>query len=192
MKVYKYLLKQLKRISQWNYKDIFLKEQEYYKTLDKLPIWNFKQVETGKGIKYLLKLDSYDNLPKISTKLTQKLYEVWDKMDLEYLQKIGITNDYERYLKDKKRLIILELDTCMENDRMKHTILNAHKAKFEQKYKGSQEKIPFLEQVTNVENYFGAVGSFDIYKMSSAKYFMYVKTMQRELKAKEKQELSNG
>lgn len=170
----------------------FRKRYQHYKTLDELPIWNFKQIETGGDIRHLLKLNKYEELPRVSVEKTQELYKVWDNMDLEYLKKIGISNDYERYLKDKKRLILLELDTCMENDRMKHTILNAHKARFEQKYKGSDKKIPFMEQVANLENYFSSINSIDIYKISCSKYFTYVKIMQRELKAREKQQLSNG
>lgn len=146
----------------------------------------------GSDIRFLLKLDKYESLPKIPSELSKKLYEVWDAMDLEYLKKVGISNDYERYLKDKKRLILLELDTCMTNDRMKHTILNAHKVKFEEKYKGSNNKVPFMEQVANIENYFNSLNSIDIYKISCIKYFTYVKIMQRELKQREKQQLSNG
>jgi hypothetical protein len=177
-------LRQLKRISQWNFKGIFYKTQAYYKTLDKLPIWNFKKVEITGNVKYLLNLNSYDELPKLSPKLETKLYTVWDLMDLEYLEKVGINKDYERYLKDKKRLLVLELDTCMQNDRMKHTILKAHKHKFQEKYKGSVDNTPFMEQVANLENYFNSINSIDVYKMSCTKYFTYVKIMQAELKAK--------
>lgn len=161
------------------YSIIFSRDKSFYSHLHKLPIWNFKQVEKTDDFRYLLKMKDYDNMIPISSKLYIKLSKLWEALDLEYLKEVGINKDYERYLKDKKKLMILELDYQITGDRFQKTLYDASKFSFDEKYKGSGEKVPFMEQVANLERYFKF--RLDVKKLNCLQYFTYDKVMRKEI-----------
>ena len=90
---------------------------DYFNSIDELPIWNWwKIAETGNLI-YLHRENDY-------TKEDYSLVSLWNELQNEYLDVFGITDDFERLLRLKKKWIIKKADYLLTGERFKLTELD--------------------------------------------------------------------
>lgn len=74
-----------------------------YRSIEDLPMWNFRKVISTGDIRYLYILEYYKDLPKEHPK-----YEKWDDIFWEYIEAKGVDNNFKLRLELKAKLAILE------------------------------------------------------------------------------------
>lgn len=75
-----------------------------YKSLDFIPMFNFYKVEETGDLRYLLKLDDYEQLPEVDTK---PLKLIWEQMGYEYKDISTRESRKSEILDDLQREILL-------------------------------------------------------------------------------------
>jgi len=57
-----------------------------YRTIADLPMWNWEQIKKTSDLRYLIRLDDYDELPEIDVS-----GDLWDSLQDEFSEKCGMT-----------------------------------------------------------------------------------------------------
>ena len=87
---------------------------DYFNSIEVLPIWNWwKIAETGNLI-YLHKKDYYEGED-------YTLIELWNKLQNEYLDEFGITEEFRKILSLKKKWINKKVEFLTTGERFKLT-----------------------------------------------------------------------
>lgn len=165
-----------------------------YANLRELPIWNFSEAKANFDLRYLLILDDYSNLPKVSEELENELVDLWDKLEIEQMETFGLTNEFIDRVRLKKEIMILELSDPLEENHNALNVLNRLKNEFDRLY-GSEEEEKALSlerEAAIIEKYLGF--SINLKKVSVIKYYSYVEMMREEAKKiiNEQTKLNNG
>ena len=179
MKIYRNLLTRLNQNIKRKSLGKFLNECEVFNSLDELPIWNFKKVQDTADLRYLINLKDYKNLPLINQKFLNKLNVIWEDLEIQYYDKIGIEENFKRYISDQKELLISTLENIIEEDEFKLTLHEILEHKFNEKYNKSNQEVNFDENLAILESYYSF--PIDIKKTSCTKYFTYIKTMKKRI-----------
>lgn len=88
---------------------------DYFNSIEDLPIWNWwKIAETGNLI-YLHKLEEYEG------KEDYNLIELWNKLQNQYLEEFGITEEFRKILSLKKKWINKKVEFLTTGERFKLT-----------------------------------------------------------------------
>ena len=87
-----------------------MNDKKYYIYLDELPIWNWHKIANTGNLIYLHKDNDY-------SKTDYSLVEIWDKLQDEYLEEFGITNEFRAMLVLKKRWINIKSNFLLTGDR---------------------------------------------------------------------------
>ena len=86
-------------------------KKDYFNSIDELPIWNWwKIAETGNLI-YLHKDSDYKGED-------YKPIEIWNKLQDEYLETFGITEDFRKILSLKKKWVEKKADYLITGKRL--------------------------------------------------------------------------
>lgn len=119
-------------------------KRDYFNSIDELPIWNWwKIAETGEL--YFLFKDSD------SKKDASHLHEIWNNIHNEYLDEYGLTDDFKRVLKLKKKWILTQNEYIQTGERFKLTEIDIINAQIqeetqEKKTMSKDDTIIFLEE----------------------------------------------
>jgi hypothetical protein len=90
-------------------------KKDYFNSIEVLPIWNWwKIAETGNLI-YLHILEDYEG------KEDYNLIELWNKLQNEYLDEFGITEEFRKILSLKKKWINKKVEYLTTGERFKLT-----------------------------------------------------------------------
>lgn len=88
---------------------------DYFNSIEELPIWNWwKIAETGNLI-YLHILEDYEG------KEDYNLVSLWNKLQNEYLEEFGITEEFRKILSLKKKWINKKVEYLTTGERFKLT-----------------------------------------------------------------------
>jgi len=139
-------------------------KEDYFNSIEELPIWNWWQIaETGNLI-YLHKNSDY-------TKVDYSLVGLWNHLQNEYLDTFGITPEFEHIIKLKKKWIIKKADYLLTKERFKLTELDIIEAEINETMNdkitvNKDETVIMLETKLNRE--------LNPKKISVKKYYNYI------------------
>jgi hypothetical protein len=152
--------------------------QQYYKTIDKLPIWNwFKLKETGDA-RYLLVLPDYEKLPK---KVDKKIQVIADKLTDKFIERYGF-NDRELAIMEKQRMITAEvLEMLIDDDESHLTAIEIYKHELASLLKKEAKAQTVFQQAAILTSYFKGL-TVDVYNTSVAMFYALSDQMQNEIK----------
>jgi len=90
-------------------------KKDYFNSIDELPIWNWWRIAESGNLIYLHK-GNYDK-----EDYTYKAYLLWNKLQNEYLDEFGITEEFRQILELKKKWISKKTEFLLTGERFKLT-----------------------------------------------------------------------
>jgi len=141
----------------------------YYKTIDTIPIWNLEKINETLDIRYLLKLDDYDELPEKGFD-SDEMVKYYGDISEKLFQMFGLDESFINQARKGKDLLVLQL-MVLSGDKSKKTMLKIK----EEEFNGGKDNTPpatFNEKVVLLEAHFRK--DFDVHKMSALKFYTYI------------------
>jgi hypothetical protein len=96
---------------------------KYFTGIDTLPLYNYSKVSEDNDLRYLLILQDYFELPVISEKEMQQLFEVWEKINDEIIDFNGINIEYKAILRMQKSIALLKCEMITTGDKSIENII---------------------------------------------------------------------
>lgn len=141
-------------------------KKDYFNSIENLPIWNWwKIAETGNLI-YLQKREDYNKQD-----YSFKAFELWNKIQNEYLEEFGITDEFREVLALKKRWIQKKADFILTGERFKLTEIDIIEAQIEET-KNTKIEVDKDDTLIVLEQKLGR--ELDPKKITVKKYFKYI------------------
>ena len=155
---------------------------KYYKTIDKLQIWNwFKLKETGDA-RYLIIRDDYDNLPG---KLPVGLKKAFDDINDEFIDRYGFTSR-EKAIMEKKRAITGKiLDMLADDDESHLTAIMTYQKELDVLTKKQPKNQTVYQQAAIITGYFKGV-TIDVHNTPVSMFYALADQMQYEVEQLER------
>lgn len=134
-------------------------------------MWNYDRVlETG-DLRYLLKLEDYDELPRIWV-----IPQRWEEIQQQVFDRIGMTDTAREGFDKLRRKIQLDLkELSMDEDDPKLSITRTRKKQTEQEEPITQQDL--YDQVAMLRAFFHV--DFDVKKMSVIEYYKQIQLYER-------------
>jgi len=156
-----------------------------YRTIKDLPIWNWNETKKTGDKRYLIRLDDYDDLPKVKVP-----EELWRKLLNEYnneFQDLGSIGNfgYEKFIEHQMLIKEELIASCDDNNPMLSSIITKRKMvekELENLPKSSQT---LEEQAIHMEIFFKI--QFDVKLISTYRWFKYTQEYERRIKELEEQ-----
>lgn len=149
---------------------------KYYNTIDTLPIFNFSKINETEDLRYLVIQSDYFELPKITEKETEELFNVWENINDEIINYVGISEDYKSILRIKKAIALMKVDMITTGDKSSETLIELKEKELLDampKIKHElDESIIYIESVLKIP--------IDVMKCSVKKYFSYIKFISKK------------
>ena len=141
-------------------------KKDYFDSIEDLPIWNWWKIADSGNLIYMQKLDYYDK-----EDYSIKAFELWNKVQNEYLEVFGITDEFRQVLALKKKWIKTKTDYLLTGERFKLTEIDIIDAQIKDTTANKidvdkEDTLIVLEQKLNRE--------LDPKKVSVKKYFKYI------------------
>ena len=141
-------------------------KKDYFDSIEDLPIWNWWKIADSGNLIYMQKLDYYDK-----EDYSIKAFELWNKVQNEYLKEFGITDEFRQVLALKKKWIKAKTDYLLTGERFKLTEIDIIDAQIKDTTANKidvdkEDTLIVLEQKLNRE--------LDPKKVSVKKYFKYI------------------
>ena len=142
-------------------------QKDYFNSIDNLPIWNWWKIAESGNLIYLQKLEDYDG----KEDYTMKAFELWNKLQDEYLDEFGITDEFRQMLTLKKKWIKAKTDFLVTGERFKLTEIDIIEAQISETMTTKvnvkkEDSMIMLEQKLSFP--------LDEKKLSVKKYYNYI------------------
>ena len=149
---------------------------KYYNTIDTLPVFNYGKISELEDLRYLIIQSDYFELPKITEKETAELFNVWENINDEIINYVGISEDYKSILRIKKAIALMKVDMITTGDKSNETLIELKEKELLDampKIKHElDESIIYIESVLKIP--------IDVMKCSVKKYFSYIKFISKK------------
>lgn len=145
------------------------KNSDLYNSLEDLPIFNWWKISNGE-YKYLSK----ENKP---LELTEEVSEMIGKLQQDFFDRYGVSDDFEDYFETQKELLELQVDLAITGDRFLNTKINLIKQKLQakQNYKRKGEE---YELKAYLDKYLGM--QINTKTTSVVEYYGYLELMKKD------------
>ena len=150
---------------------------KYYKHIDFLPMFNYVYVNKTGDLRWLLKLENYDELPEINQDLTDELSKLWDEYQFQIIDVFGLSDVEEITLERQKELTILVNEYMITDDKSLVGFIKK-KQKELKTLKANKVETDIEEQVGHIEKFM--TFQIDLEKTSVSRYLNYVKIMKKK------------
>ncbi|MDX5586492.1 MAG: hypothetical protein QNK20_16520 [Aureibaculum sp.] len=156
---------------------IKLEHLQPYRSIETLPIWNFKKVLELGELKYLLKLDDYGNLPEYD----KDLQEVWEAIYYEWLDEFGESQKANEYRRAKNAYWVAFWKHEHTGERVIINDIRRAKNRIEQLEKEfNKEETKFSKEVEIVERHRSVI--LDVFTIPVIKWYRYIESLQEDIK----------
>jgi len=91
-------------------------KKDYFNSIEDLPIWNWWRIADTGNLIYLKKLEYYEG-----NDYSNYAFDLWNKLQNEYLDEFGITDEFRQMLELKKKWIDIKTDYLITGVRFKLT-----------------------------------------------------------------------
>jgi hypothetical protein len=139
-----------------------------------MPCWNWFKVHEEGNFNYLYKLDNYKIIPKYATSDT---IEKWHNLYQQYIDDIGVNDNYIDYLRLVKRLVIAKCDYAITKDRFLLNEIRMLETDIEET-KTDGKPVTFGETTAVLSKYLGF--RLDVKQISVLEYYNYINLMKRD------------
>jgi len=93
-------------------------------SIDNLYLYNYSKILETNDLRYLFILPDYFELPKTTDKEMQQLFEIWEKINDEVLDFVGISEDYKEQFRLRKTIALLKVEMICKEDKSLQTIID--------------------------------------------------------------------
>lgn len=116
-----------------------------YQSIESMPIWNWQKIlETG-DLKYLF--------IKCSGRVSERIGELWDTLQDQYIQEFGLEENFKKQLRLLKKKAQLNYDYVLTGDRFINTLLTIVDADLDAL--STQKPVKFYELKSHLEKFKG-------------------------------------
>ena len=133
-----------------------------YSTIDDLPIKLWFDIASTGDVRLLKTKGNYT---------FDELEDVWTSIQQQYIDEFGLDSKYAKYLRLKKKLVVLELELIINEKLSLINNINILKEEMEMLSEGESRK--FEEVIVLLERSFGII--IDPMGTSTKKYYYYLK-----------------
>jgi len=139
--------------------------KDYFNSIEDLPIWNWWRIAESGNLIYLHK-GNYDK-----EDYTYEAYLLWNKLQNEYLDEFGITDEFRQILELKKKWIEKKADYLLTGERFKLTEIDIIEAEMSETM---NTKVATKKEATIImlEQKLGF--ALDEKKLSVKRYYNYI------------------
>lgn len=92
---------------------------ELYSSIHEMPIFNWWNLHRTNDLKWLM----VNHKIPLTKRITKDLYELFDKINDEFTDEFGFTDEFREYLRQKKEIEIMKLDFMISGDKTILTFL---------------------------------------------------------------------
>lgn len=138
-----------------------------------MPLWNFKMCQEVDS-RYMYVSKNYDNL-----KANEKTAEAFNKIYDEFFNMFCITDQLLDYMKEQRRVLLMEVKAYTRGDRSLLTIASIKKRELQEKY-SDKNKVEYNEVIALVEQQLGII--IDEKTISVKKFHTHVKVLNEKNK----------
>jgi hypothetical protein len=142
-----------------------------YNSIDTLPIFNFSKVSEEKDLRYLLVLEDYFELPKVSDKEYKDLFDVWERINDDIIDFNGVSDEYKSIMRMRKSIALLKVEMITKDDKGLETIIELKERELLQAYPTNKQDID--ESIFLIESHLKV--SINIFTCTVKKYYGYIK-----------------
>jgi len=129
-------------------KDSSLNTENYYKSIDDLPLENWMKCNDG-DLKFTRKDSKIGDLKSDES--------AWSMIYDHYIQEFGLSKMYKKMLEAMKKRANLELDFVISGDRFKLTLIEMEIAKIEQMISNSGHGMTIHETLIHLSKWMGTM-----------------------------------
>lgn len=140
-------------------------------------MFNYVYVNKTGDLRWLLKLENYDELPEINQDLTDELSKLWDEYQFQIIDVFGLSDVEEITLERQKELTILVNEYMITDDKSLVGFIKK-KQKELKTLKANKVETDIEEQVGHIEKFM--TFQIDLEKTSVSRYLNYVKIMKKK------------
>lgn len=143
--------------------------EKVYSSIETLPIWNWMMVHETGNLSYLKELDSYE------VESDGRLESVWDKLYEQYFKAFGVSDEYLKRLRIRKKIALLQCELIATGDKTIKSFIGAEQEYLKEMDKG--ERMKFEDIIVAIEKFMGF--PIDKMKVSTLKYYTYLNTLKK-------------
>lgn len=147
-------------------KNFFLKNK-VYRSIDDMPIWNWKMIHIKQDTKYVYVSEDYE-----SVRATERSEERFGIIYAEFFNTFSLTSGYIELLKAQKKIAIKRLEAYILGDKTKLTFADLEEEALKAKY-NENEKIDYDDLIVTLEQDLGMM--IDQKKMSVKSFYTHMK-----------------
>jgi hypothetical protein len=171
-----------------------VKSEKYkpYKSIKTLPYWLFDRARDTGDLRYLLILDSYEDLDSIKGHDNGALLKIWGDLFDSYLDHFGISKDLQKIVQLKRDIAVLSAEAILYNQPYKMTFVFVKQKQLEllQKDNDSSKSLKFEEQVVSLERWLKI--RIDEKTVTTVKFLTYLQQYNEEANRLKFEKLKNG
>lgn len=150
----------------------FFKKFEYYNSNDELPVFNWFKIQETEDLTWLL-----INKRKISKTETEVLKTVLRKLVDDYIDKFGISTQYQRILELQRDIRVKEIEIITTGDKSNKAFIEVYKRELKQLIE-SNNKADVSDLKANVTKYMKI--QLDFKKMPVNEFYSIIKQIKAE------------
>lgn len=147
-------------------KNFFLTNR-VYRSIDDLPIWNWKMIHKEQNTKYVYVSEDYEGV-----RPTERSEERFGIIYAEFFNKFSLSSGYIDLLKAQKKIAIKRLEAYILGDKTKLTFADLEEAALKEKY-NQQDTVDYEDLIATLEQEIGIV--IDQKKMSVNSFYTHMK-----------------
>jgi len=139
---------------------------------------NYVYVNKTGDLRWLLKLEDYDELPEVDDEMMQELSKQWEEYQFQIIDMFGLSDIKKITLERQKDLTILVNEYMITEDKSLLSIINMKKRELAG-LKANKVESDIEEQIGNVEIHCTKF-QLDFQKTMVSRYLNYVKIMRKK------------
>jgi hypothetical protein len=98
---------------------------KHYNNIDNLPLFNYTKVMETSDVRHLLILPDYFELPETPLELQATLIEVWEDINYQIIEFMGVSEKHRQILRLEKTIALLKAQKMSTEDNSLDTIIEA-------------------------------------------------------------------
>lgn len=149
---------------------------KFYNDIGDLPAWNFIQITTTGEMQYLCR----DIAHELKEKDKEELDKCWEKIEDQFMDEFGITDDFRKDMNQEKQYWIYKLEYAATGNSIAKSRAKAIEIQMEKTRGQTKENTNFNQLTITIEKHMGF--SIDIKTIDTRKYFSYVRYVNERAK----------
>lgn len=146
-------------------------------SIDIMPVFNWFKVFETMDLRWLYPVRTLENCPKKPK--WKELPEVWNRLNDQFVDTFGITDNYRKLLVQKRKLMLMQIDIAVDKKKHLEAVMKVEKRKLD-RMETPTEKTNFEMLVAKVE--MATKLSIDVHTVSVKRFYSYMKALEEQTK----------